>query len=350
MKFVFLYTELAGYIVNCFNELANTRNKVHVFYWEVNAEAPFEFDLADGVELYSRKKYNNQADLFETIRRISPDKIICSGWVDSVYLKICSNYKTKIPTILALDNQWNGSFKQILGTLIAPFFLRTKFSHAWVPGDKQYRYAEKLGFESDHIEKGFYTANVELFHKFYLQNKEAKEQNFPKVILYVGRYVEHKGIFDLWRAFLETNEETVSDWELWCVGTGQEFENRMKHKSIKHFGFLQPKDMNEVISKSGVYILPSHFEPWGVTLQEFALSGLPLLVSDKVGSSEVFLEENINGYSFKSGDVSSIKTALKKIFNMEKSSLIKFQAASSRLGNKINVDLWVSTIMKFKNV
>ena len=336
--------------MNCFNELANTRNKVHVFYWEVNAEAPFEFDLADGVELYSRKKYNNQADLFETIRRISPDKIICSGWVDSVYLKICSNYKTKIPTILALDNQWNGSFKQILGTLIAPFFLRTKFSHAWVPGDKQYRYAEKLGFESDHIEKGFYTANVELFHKFYLQNKEAKEQNFPKVILYVGRYVEHKGIFDLWRAFLETNEETVSDWELWCVGTGQEFENRMKHKSIKHFGFLQPKDMNEVISKSGVYILPSHFEPWGVTLQEFALSGLPLLVSDKVGSSEVFLEENINGYSFKSGDVSSIKTALKKIFNMEKSSLIKFQAASSRLGNKINVDLWVSTIMKFKNV
>jgi len=350
LNFVFLYSELAGYIVNCFNELANARNKVHVFHWEVNTEAPFEFDFGHGVELYSRKKYNNQADLLDAVKCIGPDVIICSGWVDNMYLKICSSYNAKIPTVLILDNQWNGSVKQIIGTLIAPFFLRPKFSHAWVPGAKQYKYAEKLGFESDHIQKGFYTANVELFRKFYLQNKEAKEQNFPKVILYVGRYVKHKGIFDLWRAFIEMNEETGSDWELWCVGTGQEFENRKRHKSIKHFGFLQPKEMNDVISKSGVYILPSHFEPWGVTLQEFALSGLPVLVSDKVGSSEIFLEENVNGYSFKSGDVSSIKTALKKIFNMEQSSLIKFQGASSAIGNKINVDLWVSTIMKYTNV
>ena len=349
MKVVFLYTELAGYIVNCFNELAKARNIVHVFYWEINAEAPFEFDLVDGVILYSRKKYNHKADLLEAVRCIDPDKIICSGWVDSVYLKICSYYKTKIPTILALDNQWNGNIKQLLGVFIARYFLTSKFSHAWVPGSKQYRYAEKLGFDSAYIQKGFYTANVELFRNFYLQNKISKEQNFPKVILYVGRYVKHKGIFDLWKAFIEMNEETGSDWELWCVGTGQEFENRKKHKSIKHFGFLQPKDMNDVISKSGVYILPSHFEPWGVTLQEFALSGLPLLVSDKVGSLEIFLEENINGYSFKSGNVSSIKTALKKIFDMEQSSLIKFQGASSEIGNKINVDLWVSTIMKFTN-
>ena len=58
-----------------------------------------------------------------------------------------------------------------------------------------------------------------------------------KKILFVGRYIEIKGIKELWINFVEIIEEFNLDWELWCVGTGDLWDKRMIHSSIKHFGF-----------------------------------------------------------------------------------------------------------------
>ena len=347
MKVVFLYTEIAGYIVNCFNELASKGIEVHVIRWEVNSEAPFEFKTAANVELYDRSQFNKIDSLLSLVKSINPDKIVCSGWVDKLYLDVCRYYKDKISTVLTIDNHWNGSLKQRIACLMSPIYLKTKFSHAWVPGSKQLKFAKKLGFTPAVIQTGFYTANTSLFEKFYEQNKSNKNEDFPHVFLYVGRYVEHKGIFDMWKAFVELQKEEDNDWELWCVGTGDQFENKIEHPSIKHFGFVQPNDLGEVISKSGVYILPSHFEPWGVTLQEFALSGMPLLCSEKVGAAEAFLEEDKNGFMFPANSIEHLKQAMKKIINMKDESLKSFHNRSAELGKKINVDIWINTLMKF---
>ena len=348
MNFVFLYTELADYVVYCMNKLAERGNEVYVVRWEVNAEAPFQFKTSKKVKLYSRNDYQTKEELLGLINQIQPSKIICSGWVDKLYLQICKVYYKKVPTILTLDNHWTGSPKQRLATLASPFLLRTKFSHAWVPGDKQYKYALKLGFDSTVIRKGFYCANAELFSKMYKENKESKKELFPHVFLYVGRYVKHKGIFDLWEAFIEFQDEQKTEWELWCVGTGDQYENRREHAKIRHFGFVQPDDMPEIVEKSGVYILPSHFEPWGVTLQEFSLAGFPLLCSDKVGASELFLEENINGFSFESGNKGSIKKAFKKVLESSNNKLFEMHKKSNSIGLKINPDLWIENLMEFK--
>ncbi|MBL4625309.1 MAG: glycosyltransferase family 4 protein [Flavobacteriales bacterium] len=349
MKFVFLYTELADYVIHCLKRLADENNEVHVVKWEVNSEAPFEFKVAEGVKLYNRSDYTDKKSILGLMDVIKPDMIICSGWTDKLYLYVSGVFNGKIPTVLTLDNHWTGSLKQLIARAMSPFFLKTKFSHVWVPGNKQYEYAIQLGFSPSNIEKNFYSANVELFTNFHVQNLEKKSIKFPHVFLYVGRYVEHKGIFDMWKAFLELNDELNTDWELWCVGAGDQFDNRIKHSKIRHFGFLQPNKMNEVISNAGVYILPSHFEPWGVTLQEFTAAGLPILCSDKVGSSEIFLEEGVNGYSFRSEDVQEIKECMYRIINMNDKSLAEFQKQSSIIGKKINSDLWVETIMKFNN-
>ncbi len=166
--------------------------------------------------------------------------------MDKDYLAVVKRFNKSIPTIIALDNHWRGDLKQIIAATISPFWLKRIFSHAWVPGNPQKEFAKKLGFSDSHIKTGFYSADVNFFQTVYDQNKERKENKFPHVFLYVGRYVEHKGIFDMWEAFLELQKEMPNDWELWCLGTGDQYDLRVNHTKIRHFGFVQPADMGSI--------------------------------------------------------------------------------------------------------
>ena len=171
------------------------------------------------------------------------------------------------------------------------------------------------------------------------------KKTIPEGFLYVGRYVKHKGIFDLWNAFIELHNENSTEWELWCLGTGEEFDNRILHPKIKHFGFIQPLEMNKYLSQSGVYILPSIYEPWGVSVHEMAAAGFPMLLSKNVGSSEEFLKENINGYLFNSGNKLEIKQKLKKIINLKESDLINMGNKSFNLSLSNSPKIWAEKVI-----
>lgn len=345
MTVLFLYTELADYFLKCCDELSKT-SKVHIVRWPVNKEAPFNFSFSDKIRIYNKEDYPKR-ELKELVQKINPDVLVCSGWIDKDYLSIAKTYFKKIPTVLTLDTHWKNSLKQWVAVSLSPFFIRSTFSHAWVPGNIQALYAKKLGFKSSCIKKGFYCCDLEKFNTFYEKHKSQKQINFPKRFLYVGRYYEFKGITNLWEAFIALHDEGVKDWELWCLGNGD--LTPIKHPAIKHFGFVQPKDLEPIVMQSGVFILPSRFEPWGVVVQEYAASGFPLILSNAVGAAEAFLEENKNGYSFKAGDVEDIKNQLKKIVNLSSKELLLMAEKSHELAQKVNQLNWVNTLKEIYN-
>jgi glycosyltransferase involved in cell wall biosynthesis len=161
--------------------------------------------------------------------------------------------------------------------------------------------------------------------------------------LYAARYVKQKGIFDLWEAFKLLQNEHPNDWELWCIGTGIEFENRIEHPQIKHFGFVQPADIETIVRDTGVYVLPSIVEPWGVSTQEFAICGYPLILSSEIGASELFLGEN--GKSFPASDVDALKDAMLEFVKMEHTELIKMGEISHQKGMAYTTTDWVNKIL-----
>ncbi len=343
MKVLILYTELADYFLACLKELENKIDEIHIIHWPVRDEAPFIFKVPDKVILHNKTLDYKQ--ILNLSKIINPSLILCSGWVDSNYLKIVKYYNQKIPTVLLFDNQWKASLKQILGVLLSSFFLKNKFSNVWVTGSSSKYFAQRLGFSDDKILTGLYSADTTKFSKFRQKYLESKKNKFPKVFLYVGRYVKHKGIFELWKAFIELQNEDPTEWELWCLGTGEEFDNRILHPKIKHFGFIQPSEMNKYLSQSGVYILPSIYEPWGVSVHEMAAAGFPMLLSQNVGSSEEFLEENINGYHFSSGNKREIKEKLKKIINLKESDLLTMGNSSFNLSLKNSPKIWAEKLI-----
>ena len=344
-KIVFLYTELATYFLACIEKLLQYPDvEVHIVRWPVNKEAPFNFYFSNNVKIYDRNDYSSIGQLQKLISTIAPSVIYTSGWIDKGYLKICKHYKNKIPVVVGLDTQWQGSIKQHILTLLSPFKILNYFTHCWVPGKLQYEYALRLGFKKEQILTGVYSCDFDLFHDQYLANKKSRQDQFPERFIYVGRYIEHKGITDLWQAFIELQNESPNDWELWCLGTGG--IKPIEHQKIKHFGFVQPNELPKYIKETGVFVLPSHFEPWGVVVHEFAAAGFPIICSDQVGALTAFVEHNINGYVYEAGNTAELKNQLKKVMQLSDVELFEMGENSTKKAQKITPEIWSETLMK----
>jgi glycosyltransferase involved in cell wall biosynthesis len=344
-KVVFLYTELADYFLRCL-ESCGSDVQFLVVHWPINKEAPFQLRSGANTQLIGKNEYKKE-ELYKTISLFNPDLIVCSGWIDKSYIQIIKWFKSKnVKTAISLDNHWTASFKQYLASIISRFTILNYFDKAWVPGAIQQQYAVKLGFKISEIELGFYCADTTRFTKIYNERQKIQYSSDKNVLLYVARYVKHKGIFDLWNAFLEFKKTDTKHWELWCIGTGEEWENRIEHPAIRHFGFKQPDELQDYILAASAYILPSHFEPWGVSVHEMALSGLPLLLSNKVGSAEKFLANGMNGYQFDAGDDKHIFNALKSLSADTSDGIERMAKESHRLGGLINHQSWKQSLMR----
>ena len=345
MNFVFFYTEISEYLLACCSELT-IKGVVHVIRWPVNQEAPFKFRVDEKIKIYSKADYN-LVQLKQLVTEINPDAIICSGWIDKDYLKITKPYFKKIPTIMTCDTHWRGTLKQHIATLISRFTLLKIFSHAWVPGKIQKRYVLNLGFKPKKIELGFYSCDLPLFESIYQSQKEQKYSHFPKRFLYVGRYYDYKGVIELFQAFIDFQNEEPNEWELWCLGIGD--VPPAQHPKIKHFGFVQPKDMATYTSQTGVFILPSRSDAWGLVVHEFTASGFPILLSDQVGAKEQFLIEGKNGFEFKARNVPDLVRVLKKTISLKESELIEMSKSSNTLSKTISPQSWVENLLKMAN-
>jgi glycosyltransferase involved in cell wall biosynthesis len=336
---------LAAYFLQCAQLLSKTA-EVAIIHWPINSEAPFEFENNSSIKLYSKKTYSIN-ELKNLITSFQPNVMVCSGWIDKDYLQLVKPYHKKIPTVLTCDTQWNATPKQYLAMILSRLFLLNKFSHAWVPGEIQYKYAIKLGFRSKQIYQNFYCCDLDFFNKIYLEHSLKKNLDFPKKFIYVGRYYHFKGVTDLWEAFIQLQNETPNDWELWCFGKGD--IPPISHTKIKHMGFVQPQNLSSFLLQTGVFVLPSRFEPWGVVVHEYAASGFPLLLSDAVGASKTFLQNDSNGFSFQANNISSLKNALKKIIHLNSETLIEMSKKSHSQAQKVTPEIWVNTIKTIYN-
>lgn len=342
MKILVLYEELALYLINGFNVLAEKNNcEILIISKKINSVAPFKFNnLHKNITVKEREFFSNK-ELLHLSKKFNPDFIFLGGWVYKPYLKILKTLRVK--TVIAFDNQWQGTLRQKLGCLYFKLTLKKFVSAAFVAGQKQYEFARHLGFNADNISMGLYCCDYDYFSSFS-KLKTGDGSVIPKRFLFVGRYAKEKGIEDLWSAFIDLQNQNPSEWELWCLGKGD--VKPVQHPKIRHFGFLQPSEMAEIIKNTGVFVLPSTFEPWGVVMHEYASAGFPILCSDKVGARDMFLGDNINGFVFKAGNNAQLKEKLNKFTNMPDVELCGMAQKSFNLASKLTPQIWAEKLLK----
>lgn len=345
MKIIFLYSEISTYNQACFCSLAK-RAEIHVIKYPINKNAPFLFNKIANCVYYDRSTMSTNS-IINLCQKIDPDILIISGWKDRGYIKTAKYFKRKIPVVLTMDNYWHGTLKQHLFAIISPFYLKKIFTHIWVPGKPQVEYAKRLKFNINQIKTSFYAADTTLYNQFYESNKEQKKKDFPKRFLYVGRYIAFKNMKLMSEAFIDAVEESESSWELWCIGTGDLWNERIIHSKIKHIGFVQPEKMSSYISNTGVFILPSIIDNWGVVVHEFAAAGFPLICSSGVGAASEFLIDNKNGFIFNPKDKIHLKKIFIHIMQMNSEELYQMGYMSHKMSSRITPDIWCEKVYSF---
>jgi glycosyltransferase involved in cell wall biosynthesis len=340
-RILFLFTELSGYFLNCLCYAKKSGYEVHVVHYEVNNEAPFNLDLYNQLFLYRRNEFSKFNVLSAFVEGLNPSLIFVSGWIDQNYLKIIKKHSLVRKNVLLIDNPWKGTLKQKIWSFYFIFFYKKYFDFIWLPGLPQKRYAKKLGFKKDEIFEGLYTCDERVFNfktKLNNRNKSLKK------LLFIGRYIDQKGVIELWDTFIKVNNEVDDKWELWCIGTGKLWDQRIINENIKHFGFVQPEKIPEIVSKCHFYVLPSKYEPWGVSLHEMISVGKPVLVSKNVGSSYCFVKHEVNGFVFSHNKPNDFEYKLRKVMKLSNKDVEKMGEESVHLSRIFSTDKWVKTL------
>ena len=353
LRILVLYTELAPYVLAGLERAVRDHGvKVDVVRWPVNSEAPFKISVSEGITLHERRTLST-ADLIALADRVQPDLTLCTGWIDKGYLRVCRHLRGRGQrVVMCSDTAWHGDLRQWVAALVARFSFGRLFSHAWVTGDRQRTYALRLGFAPDRVRTGFYAADTSLFLPIGERLLRSRTDAWPHRFLCVARYIPAKCHQLLCDAFAElcTNGR-AGDWELWCVGTGELFEQVStsvsgSHPRIKHMGFKQASEMETILDQSGVFVLASNYEPWGVVVQEHACAALPMVLSDQVRASERFLEPGRNGVIFKADDMTALMNALRSIITMTDGQLREMGKCSNELGSAWGPSEWATTLVQ----
>jgi glycosyltransferase involved in cell wall biosynthesis len=78
-------------------------------------------------------------------------------------------------------------------------------------------------------------------------------------------------------------------------------------------GGLSEEELARRYVGADVFALLSRHEPWGVVVNEAAASGLPLVLSDRVGAAYDLLRDGENGFLVPANDVAAAADALRQL-------------------------------------
>lgn len=193
-----------------------------------------------------------------------------------------------------------------------------------VYGTHVQRYLESIGIKSEKIFIGWQVQD----NKKFQQKVSCEEKNLlkrklaidnHKVILFVGRLVEVKGLPYLLEAFGKLNNKS---YKLLIVGSGQ--DERLINKNdpnIIHIPKVQGSELYMYYNLADVFVLPSittdsFKENWGFVVNEAMCQRCAIITSNAVGAGVGGLvEEGKNGYIVPERNSEQLLIALEKVLS-----------------------------------
>lgn len=134
------------------------------------------------------------------------------------------------------------------------------------------------------------------------------------VFLFCGQMIGRKGIDLLLLAF----EQTLRHQPRAClllVGREADLPSLLgdvpaaARQRIRYAGFQAPEALPAWFAQADVFVLPSRHDGWGVVVNQALGAGLPCILSDAVGASEL-ISEGVEGHIVPAGDSTALARAM----------------------------------------
>jgi 1,2-diacylglycerol 3-alpha-glucosyltransferase len=292
---------------------------------------------------------------WQSLNGINPDALAICGYDSPVMLAALAwgNRKKKIAILMSeskADDQPRRCWKEYLKRRLVK-----RYDAGLVGGSPQIEYASSLGMPSARIFGGYDVVDNDAFAQGAAAVRKKEMQwrqklHLPKpFFLTVSRFIEKKNLFRLIAAYKQYRVASdYNSWDLVICGSGP-LEKPLKDAAADlpaiHFpGFQQHDELKAFYGLAGVGILASsHFEQWGLVVNEAMAAGLPVLVSRACGCARDLVQEGVNGFSFDPYDVAGLAELMAKMSN----GIVDVGTmgmASSRLISKWSLELFANNL------
>ena len=139
------------------------------------------------------------------------------------------------------------------------------------------------------------------------------------IILFLARVNKIKGVDFLVSSF-NMLREVYPDAVLVIVGPDDGYLQEVKHqvqvlgieKQVRFTGYLDGDDKLQAYQAASVYVLPSAYEMFAITLLESLACGTPIIATDRCGLAD-FVRQNDLGSIVNYGDVKGLKNEIVRI-------------------------------------
>lgn len=280
------------------------------------------------------------------LKSFAPDGVLVCSWNVPAYRGALSSLSRGVPRALYMDNTWHGTIRQWGGVAASSMYLHRLFDTAFVPGERQVAFARRLGFDRSEIYSGALSADHTVFGR-----PARTSGHHGGGFVFCGRLAPEKGVDLLLDAYRQYRDTTgAAAWPLTIVGSGP-LEGALRTQAagvtgVAFTGFKQSTELAEILHANRCFVLPSHFEPWGVVVHEAAIAGLPVICSDAVGASTHLVQDRYNGRVFARGSSAELVNALRWISSTDQLDLVRMGERSQQLSQQFTPQRWASTLIE----
>jgi len=227
----------------------------------------------------------------------------------------------------------NRVFKKLLY-----LFFRIMIDHYFVVSKLSKQFLLNKGINESRIAYYGYISDNKFFKdksRIDLQIKEQIRSNYniplnSRIILCVSKHNDREAPFDTINAFSKLDHNNL---HLVLIGDGplrgdlEQFAKQLNVQNISFTGYIQFQDLPLFYSISELFVHDSHNEPWGVSVQEAIASGIPVIVSDKVGAGHDLIDQGVNGYMYEAGNINLLISFIIKGLKIDMGILNKYNQA-----------------------
>jgi 1,2-diacylglycerol 3-alpha-glucosyltransferase len=261
--------------------------------------------------------------LWSALNQLSPQVVICGGYSYAAsWEALLWARRHQVEFVLwSESNSQDARRGRAWVEHLKAYFLR-HCDRFVVPGKASFDYLRSLGSPAASI----LTAPNAVDNRFFATQAEAtraratefrEKLKLPlRFILFVGRLVPEKGVFDLLEAYARLESGLRSEVGLVFAGNGvcrQELAQRAKRISpglVCFPGFAHREDLAGLYALAETLVLPTHTDTWGLVVNEAMACGLPIIVSSVAGCSSDLVEDGWNGYVVPPRDAGRLSVAI----------------------------------------
>ena len=345
IRFAYLQKSPSGHANACLGALAATgRAELFVTMPPRLEDSPHEIEAADWIDrTYPLASLRQDDGLISALRDFDPDITLIVGWERQAYRRCARALRGSSVRVLAMDNQWLRTPKQLLGIVSSRIYLRPYFDAAFLPGPRQLDYALRLGFTRDRIFEGFYAADVETFGRVPPLGSQPVDAR--RAFLFAGRLIEPKGIRTLAEAYAAYRDTADDPWPLIVVGQGALEALLRGQPGIELRGFVGAADLAGEMGHASFLVLPSTFEPWGVVVHEATAAGLGCICTTRVGAADAFVRDGENGRIVEPLDIEGLADAMKWAQSLSPEQRATVSVVSRSLAEQVTPERWAAAVL-----